>query len=110
MVRNMTLIWFGSRNPVMGWLCGGALCHKQEEMVFGENISVPILNSFRWRRWLPLDVSFLRPFNEGSFTVSISTLPGISLEAFDKSRPDGREIDLSVPEVQTVGRIHDRTW
>lgn len=48
--------------------------------------------------------SFLPPFNEGSFTISISTLPGISLEESDKIGRMAEEILLSVPEVQTVGR------
>ena len=48
--------------------------------------------------------SFLPPFNEGSFTVSISTLPGISLEESDKIGRMAEDILLSVPEVQTVGR------
>lgn len=48
--------------------------------------------------------SFLPPFNEGSFTVSISTLPGISLEESDKVGRMAENILLSVPEIQTVGR------
>lgn len=48
--------------------------------------------------------SFLPAFNEGSFTVSISTLPGISLEESDKIGRMAEEILLSVPEIQTVGR------
>ena len=48
--------------------------------------------------------SFLPPFNEGSFTVSISTLPGISLEESDKVGRMAENILLSIPEIQTVGR------
>ena len=48
--------------------------------------------------------SFLPPFNEGSFTVSISTLPGISLEESDKIGRMAENILLSIPEIQTVGR------
>ena len=48
--------------------------------------------------------SFLPPFNEGSFTINITTLPGISLEESDKIGTKVEEILLSVPEIQTVGR------
>lgn len=48
--------------------------------------------------------SFLPPFNEGSFTVSISSMPGISLEESDKMGRIAEDILLSIPEVQTVGR------
>lgn len=48
--------------------------------------------------------SFLPPFNEGSFTINVSTLPGISLEESDKIGQMVERILLSVPEVQTVGR------
>ncbi|SDZ90134.1 Cu(I)/Ag(I) efflux system membrane protein CusA/SilA [Porphyromonadaceae bacterium KH3R12] len=48
--------------------------------------------------------SFLPPFNEGSFTVSISTMPGISLEESGKMGRIAEELLLSVPEIQTVGR------
>ncbi len=48
--------------------------------------------------------SFLPPFNEGSFTVSVSTLPGISLEESDNIGRMVEERLLSIPEVQTVGR------
>lgn len=48
--------------------------------------------------------SFLPPFNEGSFTVNVSTLPGISLEESDKIGSKVEKLLLTVPEIQTVGR------
>lgn len=48
--------------------------------------------------------NFLPPFNEGSFTITVNTTPGISLEESDKI---GRLVEtelLSIKEIQTVGR------
>ena len=48
--------------------------------------------------------SFLPSFNEGSFTINISSLPGISLEESDKIGRQAEELLLSIPEIQTVAR------
>ncbi len=51
-----------------------------------------------------LGSSFLPPFNEGSFTINVSTMPGVSLDESDKIGAKVEEILLSIPEIQTVGR------
>lgn len=48
--------------------------------------------------------SFLPAFNEGSMTINVSTLPGVSLEESDKVGRLAEEIILATPEVQTVAR------
>ena len=48
--------------------------------------------------------SFLPPFNEGSFTINVSSMPGISLEESDKIGRQTEEILMSIPEIQTVAR------
>ena len=48
--------------------------------------------------------SFLPSFNEGSFTINISSLPGISLEESDKIGKRAEELLFTIPEIQTVAR------
>ena len=48
--------------------------------------------------------NFLPPFNEGSLTITINTMPGISLEGSDKQGELAEQAILSVPEIQTTGR------
>ena len=48
--------------------------------------------------------SFLPPFNEGSFTINVSSMPGISLEESDNVGRQVEQILLSVPEIKRVAR------
>ena len=76
-----------------------ALRHKK--VVIGSSLTllvVSILILFNLGR------SFLPPFNEGSLTINISTMPGISLEESDKMGQMTEEILLGIPEIKTVAR------
>ena len=51
-----------------------------------------------------LGSSFLPAFNEGSFTINVSTIPGVSLEESDNVGRRAEELLLTVPEIKTVAR------
>jgi len=48
--------------------------------------------------------NFLPPFNEGSFTITLNTLPGVSLEESDRIGRMTEERLLSIDEIITTGR------
>ncbi|HJA13634.1 MAG TPA: CusA/CzcA family heavy metal efflux RND transporter [Candidatus Butyricimonas faecavium] len=76
-----------------------ALRHKK--MVIGTSAALLI---FTIVIMTGLGRSFLPPFNEGSLTINISTMPGVSLEESDNLGRMAEEILLDIPEIQTVAR------
>ena len=48
--------------------------------------------------------SFLPPFNEGAFTINVSTLPGVSLDESRRIGEMAERMILEVPEVKAVAR------
>lgn len=79
----------------LGW----ALRHKKT--VLG---SVAALLVVALVMFFSIGRSFLPAFNEGSFNVAISTIPGISIEESDDIGRKAENILLSIPEIKTVGR------
>lgn len=76
-----------------------ALDHKRPVVLTTAALFVAALGLF-----FTLGHSFLPKFNEGSFTINISSMPGISLEESDRIGRRAEEILLSIPERQTVAR------
>lgn len=76
-----------------------ALSHAKVLIVATALVLVAALVTF-----LGLGRSFLPSFNEGSFTINVSTLPGVSLEESDKMGRMAEVILLGVPEIKTVAR------
>ena len=92
--------------PVVRWLKKGylkalawALGHRKA--VIG---MVSCLFLLAVAAFLSLGRSFLPAFNEGSFTIAMSSAPGISIEESDRLGRQAEEILMSIPEIQTVGR------
>ena len=67
-------------------------------------IAVGVLFAVCAGLFFTLGRSFLPSFNEGSFTINVSTLPGISLEESDRIGREAEKIIMSVPEIKTVAR------
>lgn len=76
-----------------------ALGHKK--LVLG---AVTLLFVIAAGLFFTLGRSFLPAFNEGSFTINVSTLPGLSLEESDAVGREAERLIMSVPEVVTVAR------
>lgn len=76
-------------------------CMKRPSIILG---GVSVLFVVALIFFFNLGRSFLPNFNEGSLTINVSTLPGISLAESDKIGRMAEEIILSVPEVKTVAR------
>ncbi len=74
---------------------------KHKKITFG---SVLALFAVALGIFFSLGSSFLPAFNEGSFTINVSTLPGVSLAESDNIGRRAEELLLTVPEIKTVAR------
>lgn len=77
----------------------GALKHPR--VIIGSTVALFVVAI---AGFMTLGRSFLPGFNEGSFTINVSTLPGISIEESDRIGRLAEELILSVPEIETVAR------
>lgn len=83
----------------MGASLGAALSHPR--IVLG---ATGVLFAVALALFFTLGRSFMPSFNEGSFTINVSALPGISLEESDRLGREAERIIMSVPEIRTVAR------
>ena len=90
------VVWL---KKVYGKALRGAIGHQKPVLISALCLLIISIGVF-----FTLGSSFLPPFNEGSFTINVSSMPGISLEESDKIGRRAEELLLSVPEIQTVAR------
>jgi CzcA family heavy metal efflux pump len=76
-----------------------SLRHKRTVIGVTALLLVAALGAF-----FTLGRGFLPGFNEGSFTINVSTLPGVSLDESNKIGAEAERLILSVPEVKTTAR------
>lgn len=80
---------------VLAWI------FRQKRIVLG---SIIILFAGAIVLFFTFGRSFLPSFNEGSFTVNVATMPGISLEESDSIGRMAEKIMLTIPEINTTVR------
>ncbi len=73
----------------------------QPRQIFG---GVGVLFVAAMGLFFTLGRSFLPSFNEGSLTINVSTLPGISLDESDRLGREAEKIILSMPEISLTAR------
>ena len=90
-----------ARNLKTGYSTALAWCFRHKKSVLAGTLTLFIgaLAVF-----FTLGRSFLPPFNEGSLTINVSTLPGISLAESERIGTIAEQIILSEPEIKTVAR------
>ncbi|NDW17710.1 efflux RND transporter permease subunit [Dysgonomonas sp. 216] len=76
-----------------------ALCHKKLLIGISAGVFVVTIATLPF-----IGRSFLPTFNEGSFTITATTIPGISLDESDKMAQIVEKSLMEIPEVITVGR------
>ena len=91
--------WVVALKQKYGQLLGIVL--KQEKWILGTVTGMTILAVVLF---CSFGRSFLPPFNEGSMTINISTLPGISLEESNRIGEQAEQILMGIPEVDAVAR------
>lgn len=89
--RNLKVLYEKSLTRVM----------KSRKIVLGIAL---VLFTFSLVLILNFGRSFLPPFNEGSLTINIATIPGVSLEESDKIGKEAENVLLTIPEVITTSR------